>query len=143
MHQRKLAIPPGFEWDYFSPGQGCYLFTYKCFKITTLICYDAEFSETVRHVAAQGADLVLVPTALGTDWDWAGEKMMPTRAFENGVFFAYANGVGTQDGITFLSKSVIVGRQEQNWHAQAMIQKFYTRLLICLWSQKHRRGCRI
>jgi len=74
-----------------------------------LICYDPEFVETVRHVAAQGANLVLVPTALGTDWDWVAEKMMPMRAFENGVFFAYANGVGTQDDMTFLGKSFIVG----------------------------------
>jgi len=35
--------------------------------------------------------------------------MMPTRAFENGVFFAYANGVGTQGEMTFLGKSVIAG----------------------------------
>ena len=74
-----------------------------------MICYDPEFVETVRHVAAQGADLVLVPTALGTDWDWVAEKMMPARAFENGFFFAYANGVGMQGEMTFLGKSVIAG----------------------------------
>ena len=31
VHQRKLAIPPGFERDYFSAGQGCNLFTCKGF----------------------------------------------------------------------------------------------------------------
>jgi len=30
-----------------------------------LICYDAEYAELARHVAALGADLILVPTALG------------------------------------------------------------------------------
>jgi predicted amidohydrolase len=109
VNQRKLAIPPGFELDYFSAGQGCNLFTCKGFKIATLICYDDEFAETVRHVAAQGADLVLVPTALGADWDWVAEKVIPTRAFENGIFFAYANGVETQGEMTFLGKSVIAG----------------------------------
>ena len=34
-HQRKLAIPLGFERDHFSEGQGCHLFFYKGFRIAT------------------------------------------------------------------------------------------------------------
>ena len=106
-HHRKLAIPPGFEREYYTAGQGITLFTYRGFKIATLICYDAEFPETVRHAAALGADLVLVPTALGADWGWVADTMLPTRAYENGVFLAYANGSGTQGDMEFLGKSVI------------------------------------
>lgn len=106
-HQRKLAIPPGFERAFFSAGQGCDLFVYKAFKIATLICYDAEFPETVRYVAQMGADLVLVPTALGAKWGWVAETMIPTRGFENGVFLAYANGAGQQNEMTFLGRSFI------------------------------------
>ena len=88
--------------------------------------------------------MVLVPTALGADRDWVAEKMMPARAFENGVFFAYANGVGIQGEMTFLGKSVIAGLAgTELTRAQAVIQKFYMRRLICLWSQKDSRGCRI
>ena len=106
-HQRKLAIPPGFERTYFTAGKGCTLFTYRSFKIATLICYDAEFPETFRHVAALGVDLVLVPTALGACWGWVAETMLPTRAYENGVFLAYANSAGTQNELAFLGSSVI------------------------------------
>ncbi len=106
-HHRKLAIPPGFERAHFSAGAGATLFDYRGFKIATLICYDAEFAETVRHVAALGADLVLVPTALGAAWGWVAETMIPTRAYENGVFLAYANGAGAQGDMTFLGQSVI------------------------------------
>ncbi len=106
-HHRKLAIPPGFERDHFSAGAGCDLFTYRGFRIATLICYDAEFPETARHVAALGADLILVPTALGADWGWVAETMIPTRGFENGVFLAYANGAGLQNGMEFLGSSFI------------------------------------
>jgi 5-aminopentanamidase len=106
-HHRKLAIPPGFERAHFSPGHGCTLFTYRGFRIATLICYDAEFPETVRHVAGLGADLVLVPTALGTAWGWVADTMLPTRAYENGMFLAYANGAGTQNGMDFLGRSFI------------------------------------
>lgn len=106
-HQRKLAIPPGYEQDHFKAGQGCAVFKLHSFNIATLICYDAEFPETVRHVASMGADLVLVPTALSAGWPWVAHKMIPTRAFENGVFLAYANSAGVEHGMKYLGASVI------------------------------------
>lgn len=104
---RKLAIPPGFEADHFKRGQGCSLFTYQGLRIATLICYDAEFPETARHVATMGAELILVPTALGDKWGWVAGSMIPTRAYENGLFLAYANSAGTQNGMDFLGQSFI------------------------------------
>ena len=104
---RKLAIPPGFEGDHFTPGRGCTLFSYRGVRIATLICYDAEFPETARHVASMGAELVLVPTALGAQWEWVAQRMIPTRAYENGVFLAYANSAGSEHGMTFLGQSFI------------------------------------
>ncbi|MGC1497468.1 MAG: carbon-nitrogen hydrolase family protein [Sulfitobacter sp.] len=105
--QRKLVLPPGFERDYFTPGHGCDVFNYRGVKMATLICYDAEFPETIRHVAALGAQLILVPTALGADWSWVADQMIPTRAYENGVYLAYANSAGVQNGMAFLGRSVI------------------------------------
>ncbi|MFB9149184.1 carbon-nitrogen hydrolase family protein [Roseovarius ramblicola] len=104
---RKLAIPPGFERDHFTPGQGCALFTYRDVRIATLICYDAEFPEAARHVAALGAEIILVPTALGAQWGWVAQRMIPTRAYENGVFLAYANSAGDENGLRFLGESFI------------------------------------
>lgn len=104
---RKLAIPPGFEADHFKSGQGCRLFTLGGLRIATLICYDAEFAETARHVAAMGAELILVPTALGDQWGWVSQTMIPTRSYENGVFLAYANSAGTENGMRFLGQSFI------------------------------------
>ena len=108
-HQRKLAIPPGIERTYFTPGCGCHLFEYRGLKIATLICYDAEFPETVRHVAALGAELILVPTALGAQWPWVAHRMIPTRAYENGIYLAYANSAGVENGMAFLGASFIAG----------------------------------
>lgn len=104
---RKLTIPPGFEADHFARGQGCSLFTYKGLRVATLICYDAEFPETARHVASMGAELILVPTALGSKWGWVAQSMIPTRAYENGVFLAYANSAGTENGMDFLGHSFV------------------------------------
>lgn len=104
---RKLAIPPGFEHDHFTAGSGCTLFTYRGMRIATLICYDAEFPETARHVSAMGADLILVPTALGDAWGWVSQTLIPTRAYENGVFLAYANSAGNENGMRFLGQSFV------------------------------------
>ncbi|MDJ0821769.1 MAG: carbon-nitrogen hydrolase family protein [Paracoccaceae bacterium] len=108
-HHRKLAIPPGFEKDVFQPGAGCTLFDYAGLSCTILICYDAEFPEAVRHVAQLGAQVVLVPTALGQEWAWVADTMIPTRAYENGVYLAYANHAGVERGKAYLGRSVIAG----------------------------------
>jgi len=110
---RKLVIPPGFEEDHFTPGSDCTLFAYRDLRIATLICYDAEFPEAARHVALQGAHLVLVPTALGATWEWVAQRMIPTRAYENGVYLAYANSAGVENGMRFLGQSFIASPDGQ------------------------------
>lgn len=110
---RKLVIPPGFEGDHFTPGQRCALFTYRDVRIATLICYDAEFPEAARHVVSRGAELILVPTALGSQWEWVAQRMIPTRAYENGVFLAYANSAGVENGMAFLGQSLIASPDGQ------------------------------
>ena len=64
-NHRKLAIPPGFERDFFTPGDDFTLFDLGGLKCALLICYDAEFPEAVRAVAQKGAQVVIVPTILG------------------------------------------------------------------------------
>jgi len=106
---RKLLLPPGFEGDHFSGGNSFETFMINGFKIGTLICYDAEFPENFRHVAQQGVDLVLVPTALSKQWGVVAQKVIPTRAFENGVFVCYANQAGNEHGLDYLGASCIIG----------------------------------
>lgn len=106
---RKLVLPPGFEGDHFWPGEGCTLFRLGDFTLAILICYDVEFPETLRHVALSGADLVLVPTALGAQWGVVAEKVVPTRAFENGVFLCYANYCGQEKGLEYFGGSCVIG----------------------------------
>lgn len=104
---RKLAIPPGFETGTYSAGAGCRLFELGGVKIAILICYDSEFTEPMRHVAGLGAELVAVPTALSAEWGWVARTMLPTRAYENGLFLAYANHAGHENGLDYLGASFI------------------------------------
>lgn len=105
---RKLAIPPGFERDVFQTGKAPTLFELGGITCAILICYDAEFPETVRAVAASGAQLVIVPTALSQNWQIVAQSVMPARAFENGVYLAYANHAGKEGDITYAGQSCIL-----------------------------------
>lgn len=104
---RKLILPPGKEADHFTQGTGCTLFSYRGLTIATLICYDIEFPETARYVASLGAQVLLVPTALGDQWGWVADTMVPTRAYENGIFLAYCNHSGSDNGLRFLGRSFV------------------------------------
>lgn len=106
---RKLLLPPGFEGDHFKAGKCYTVYEFKGVKIATLICYDAEFPETFRAVADAGAELVLVPTALGAQWGGVAETIIPARAFENGVYVAYANSAGREGEMKFYGGSCIIG----------------------------------
>lgn len=108
-HHRKLAIPPGFELDHFAPGKGLTLFDLGGLRVGLLICYDAEFPEAVRAAAEAGAQAILVPTALGAQWSVVAERVIPARAFENGVYVLYANHAGSEGAMTYLGSSCIVG----------------------------------
>ncbi|MQM39287.1 (R)-stereoselective amidase [wastewater metagenome] len=72
-----------------------------------LICYDVEFPEAVRHAAIHGADAVLVPTALFHPFSYVATHVVPVRAWENGLFVAYANRCGAEDGVRYTGRSSI------------------------------------
>ena len=78
-------------------------------RIGLLICYDVEFPETVRRLALEGADLVLVPTALMRPFTFVADHLVRVRAAENGVFLAYANAAGEENGLDYLGRSAIIG----------------------------------
>ncbi len=105
---RKLLLPPGFEGDHFAPGTGCELFQLGAFTVAILVCYDVEFPENLRHVALSGADIVAVPTALAAKWGVVSECVVPTRAFENGVFVCYANYCQRESDLDYFGGSCII-----------------------------------
>lgn len=68
---RKTHIPTGECYEekfYFSPGDtGFKVFTTKFGKIGVGICWDQWFPETARILALKGAELLLYPTAIGSE----------------------------------------------------------------------------
>lgn len=107
-HHRKLRLPNDFERTNFSPGNAYTLFPLRDWKLAILVCYDVEFPEAVRACAVRGAQLIVAPTALKKEWAFVARSMVPTRAFENGVFVAYANYCGEEGDFEYLGESCFV-----------------------------------
>ncbi|NQU58481.1 MAG: carbon-nitrogen hydrolase family protein [Rhodospirillales bacterium] len=108
LNYRKRFLPPGFEGETFTPGSEAGFFEFMGQRVAVLICYDVEFPEIVREAAMAGAGIVLAPTALRAKWDFVARKMIPTRAFENGLFLLYANHAGHEGDCEYLGGSVIL-----------------------------------
>lgn len=117
---RKSHIPdgPGYEEKfYFSPGDtGFRTWTTRHGSIGVGVCWDQWFPEAARAMALLGADLLLYPTAIGSEiGDQAGNdtadmwrRAMEGHAVCNHVPVAAANRVGTEGELTFYGSSFVV-----------------------------------
>lgn len=85
------------------PGNGLSLFALEGVRATAMICHERRYPELVRLSVMAGAQIVFHPNA-GMD-DLAvsrakrrGRDGIPVRAFENAVYYVFANSVGPQGG---------------------------------------------
>ena len=84
-------------------------------RIGTLICYDGWFPEAYRLLAAQGADIVCMPTnwvpmpGQPADRHAMATTLAMANAHANGVAIVCANRIGTERGQEFIGQSLIVG----------------------------------
>ena len=121
---RKSHIPdgPGYsEKYYFRPGDtGFRVWDTAVGRIGVGICWDQWFPEVARAFALAGAELILYPTAIGSeptepDWDSAPhwQRVMQGHAGANLVPVVAANRVGVEVGsrytLEFYGSSFITG----------------------------------
>lgn len=79
----------------------------KGIDVGVLVGYDIEFPESVRALAARGADLVCAPTALMVPNPKVPDLLIPARALENGIFVAYANRCGHETSLVYEGMSTV------------------------------------
>ncbi len=115
---RKSHIPdgPGYqEKFYFRPGDsGFRVFATRYGKLGVGICWDQWFPEAARAMMLLGAELLLYPTAIGSEPEdkdldtkdpW--QRVMIGHAVANVVPVAAANRVGDEGGQVFYGSSFI------------------------------------
>jgi N-carbamoylputrescine amidase len=121
---RKSHIPdgPGYqEKFYFNPGDlGFKVFRTRYAAIGIGICWDQWFPECARALALQGAEVLLYPTAIGSEPQDAAidsrdhwQRVMQGHAAANLMPLVASNRIGTEQGescsLTFYGSSFIAG----------------------------------
>jgi len=108
-NHRKTHLFGGLDRAQFSAGsEPPAVFELNGWRIGLLICYEIEFPETARQLALAGADLIAVPTANMHEFDFVAQSLVPTRAYENQCYVAYANHCGSEGEIVYGGLSNIV-----------------------------------
>ena len=108
-HRKTLLPPTADESKIFTPGVGSTFISIKGIKAAIVICYELEFPELIRDLALQDVQLIIAPTGQSSLWPAAARYNSRTRAFENGIFVAYANSTGRLNGIDFMGESKVIG----------------------------------
>jgi len=118
---RKLHIPitAGYHEDrYFRPGPG----DSEAFPLVGLgevqlglpTCWDQWFPEVARAYSLEGAEVLVYPTAIGSEPDhpefdtqplW--QQVIVGNGIANGVFMVAVNRIGTEPPLTFYGSSFI------------------------------------
>ena len=100
--------------QWFTPGNSLSLFSLDGVPATAIICHERRYPELVRLPVMAGAQIVFHPNA-GMDAlpvsraKRRGRDGIPVRAFENAVYYVFANSVGPQgDGKWSAGDSKIV-----------------------------------
>jgi N-carbamoylputrescine amidase len=121
---RKSHIPegPGYhEKFYFSPGDtGFRVWPTRYGRIGAAICWDQWFPESARCMALMGAEVLLYPTAIGSEPHDASmdtrdhwQRCMQGHAAANLVPLVASNRIGSESGqkyqMTFYGSSFIAG----------------------------------
>ncbi|MCQ4080126.1 carbon-nitrogen hydrolase family protein [Streptomyces sp. RB6PN25] len=107
---RKTHLFGDFETGHFTPGETTVVQAeLGGLTVGLLICYDVEFPENVRAHALAGTDLLVVPTALMSPYEFVAQTLVPARAYESQLYVAYSNRTGAEGEFHFTGLSCLAG----------------------------------
>jgi len=92
----------------FTQGDRFSVTTWRGIRIGLLICFDIEFPETARAIAAMDADLLIVSDGLMHPYSAVHQRAIVARSMENQFFSLLANRCGSgASGLEFCGGSCI------------------------------------
>ncbi|MDR6383409.1 carbon-nitrogen hydrolase family protein [Paraburkholderia caribensis] len=93
----------------FTPGDRFETCTWNGLTVGLLICYDIEFPESARAVAALDADLLIVTNGNMDPFGPVHRRAITARAMENQMFALMVNRCGSgDDNLTFPGLSALI-----------------------------------
>ena len=96
------------EEKFFAPGDAFNVFDLDGVCCGSTICYDLRFPEFYRYLALQGAQLIVCPAEWPSRRGDGFDLLSRARAFENHVYVAAVNCVGTFKGDPFYGHSRVI-----------------------------------
>ena len=106
---RKSHLVEGPETQQFEKGTESKVFDTEIGKIGIMICWDSAYPEVARILALKGAEIILCPAAWEAPYDEDWDIVQCARSFDNVLYVASCNHVGTDRELTFFGKSKITG----------------------------------
>jgi N-carbamoylputrescine amidase len=115
---RKAHIPDGPAYSekyYFRAGDtGFRVYPTRFGRIGMAICWDQWFPETARALTLLGAEMILYPTAIGSEPAYAEmdtrdpwRRAMIGHAVSNAIPVAASNRIGVEEAMTFYGSSFV------------------------------------
>lgn len=112
-----IAEAAGYnEKFYYTAGWDHYrVFDIEGWRLGIAICYDRHFPETFRSFLLQGAELVLIPTAVASSEPFTDvyELEMRAAAMTHGLYIGMANRVGIEEPLHFIGQSMVLSPEGQ------------------------------
>ncbi|MCP4727959.1 MAG: carbon-nitrogen hydrolase family protein [bacterium] len=101
--------PLFYEKDYYHPGTtGNPVFETPFGNIAVAICYDRHFSEQMRALTLDGAEIIFIPQAgIKTNPIKGYELEMQGTSFTNQIYIALVNRTGAEDQMEFAGGSFV------------------------------------
>jgi predicted amidohydrolase len=133
---------------WFKPGNAIALFEIDDVSCTSVICHERRYPELVRLAVMAGAKILFHPNA-GMDalavsrTKRGGRDGVVARAFENAIYYVFANSVGPQAGGKWSAgDSKIVGPDERylqladNQHESVVVARLDLRAATGVYAQR-------
>jgi len=111
-HRKVNLYTPLGEHEIYTAGEGFVVVeTGDIGNIGIATCFDADFPETARALAARGANVVVHPSAYELAAESWWDALYPANALANGLWWISVNQCGTNGGTTQLGASRVITPQ--------------------------------